>query len=301
MNGTVRRLVEPKMSRSDQRRPAGCFTPRLSIHTIVGGSYLFFPNERDRQRKETLMHLTSSRRIIVVVMVCCLGSAHVNGAEAIILDTTQVPLEFTSWNQGWWSSTKQNFNTTNVSPFLGSLDGHVHRNFFTFFIPPLETRKVISATLLQHRGMARGNEKETIAFYHVVTPAAVLNHNVGFNMSIFDDLGSGTTYGEFTISTLGGGDTLYEFDLNTAAVSDINVAGGGYFSLGGTLLSDDGDDFIFATLREGPAMLRLVVVPEPSTIAIALVLSTFVCRSRQHPLFTNRHRTTYRRGGVAVT
>jgi len=140
---------------------------------------------------------------------CCalaaaLFSASPLAADVILLQTSDHPLEGTTWNQGWWSNNVSNPNTANSSPAIGTFNSFGvpngnHRSFYTFLLPPATAGKpIIAATLLQHRGGSLSTEaEETIGFFDVQTPYDVLNHNVGSSASIYNDLGSGVSFGQF--------------------------------------------------------------------------------------------------------
>jgi hypothetical protein len=209
-------------------------------------------------------------------LAAALLSASPLAAEVILLQTSDHPLEGTTWNQGWWSNNVSNPNTANSSPAIGTLDSFGvpngnHRNFYTFLLPPAVAGKpVVAATLLQHRGVSLSTNEveETIGFFDVQTPYDVLNHNVGSSASIYNDLGSGVSFGQFVVPGTGSGDTLLEFPLNAAAVATINAAAGTYFSVGGSLISNNGNDALFGGQVHGPGALRLVTVPEPATLCL---------------------------------
>ena len=91
---------------------------------------------------------------------------------------------------------------------------------------------------------------------------------------IFDDLGSGTSYGAFSVAGAGPAHQQLAFSLNANAISDLNDARGGFFSLGGTLTSAEGNDFLFGSTQQVGQSLVLVPVPEPSTgllVTMALI------------------------------
>jgi hypothetical protein len=64
---------------------------------------------------------------------------------------------------------------------------------------------------------------------------------VGTSQVIFDDLGSGTSFGSFPVPTGGASDVL-SFPLNSAGVAAYNAARGGFFSIGGRT-SEDAEGF----------------------------------------------------------
>jgi hypothetical protein len=217
-----------------------------------------------------------------VLLVLLLGSiAH--AGQTIVLTTNENRLDPGSHNQGWWNDRNPNY-TNNESWLIGTLDNGTYRNFATFLLPNVD-QPLVSAVLSYNRRSNLGTNEatETIGFFHVSTSAAVVNNNAGTNASIFSDLGSGVSYGEFTIPGDGPREELLYFPLNSAARTAIKTAAGNYFSIGGRLLTDDGND----TLLGGPgppdgipATLTLTFVPEPNAIAIALIAAVALLRQR---------------------
>src|SRR5439155_3479407 len=114
----------------------------------------------------------------------------------------------------------------------------------------------------------------TLAFFDVSTQAATLNNNVGINSTIFDDLGTGKSYGSFVVARWDPTEfaSTITFTLNSNAVDDIALAAGGFFSIGGALQGLNPQSFTFEGLFSGSNFIgiqQLVVittpVPEPST------------------------------------
>ena len=75
------------------------------------------------------------------------------------------------------------------------------------------------------------------------------------------------------------------FELNSAAIFDINAAMGGWFSVGGSLLSlgspmpSGTEGFFGGSNGSGEQRLVLEVVPEPATIAL-FILGGLLLRTR---------------------
>ena len=167
----------------------------------------------------------------------------------IIYDTSE--LEFTpELNQGWWSPTFAN-NEPDDGIFVGTFSDYSINNFFTFYIGgPIAQNPVVSATLrINDVGPGFGYPL-IYSLFDVSTDAATLNNNNGTSASIFNDLGSGNTYGSVMLT----GDPTSPFDivLNANAVNDMNAAviPGALvpFSIGGTLSP--------------------ITVPEPATLTL---------------------------------
>jgi hypothetical protein len=137
--------------------------------------------------------------------------------------------EFTSGsrNQGWWSPTDNNFDL-NDNYIAGQFNGVTVRDFFTF---DLSSACPASSVTLQ---LTRFTQTVPLTFslFDVSTPAGTLNANDGNSQAIFDDLGSGTSFGSVPVATGGFADVL-SFPLNAAGVAAYNAARGGFFSIGG--------------------------------------------------------------------
>ena len=110
---------------------------------------------------------------------------------------------------------------------------------------------------------SKGGPSERVRLFDVSISAGVLNHTVGRNPGIFRDLGTGTSYADFAVSEEQAGTTI-TVPLNRDAIHDLNAARGGFFSIGGRLMSISagGQDFVFGA-SEGN-VTRLVLRTAPS-------------------------------------
>jgi hypothetical protein len=187
------------------------------------------------------------RNILAVVLM---GVPSTALADAITFNTSDSPFAPGIPNQGWWSATQPN-NTDNVSYFVGwspeivfmgeiVSPANLTRNFFSFDLTPLVPGSVISAQLEVARlGYESPNPSETLGLWNVSTNPAILNNNSSASPAIFNDLGSGTSYGSFPLAAWGDSDAEQAvraiFPLNANAIADINSAAGGFFSIGGAL------------------------------------------------------------------
>ena len=162
-------------------------------------------------------------------------------AETIIVSTAQSQFRSGTLNQGWWSDVAPatDSNDYYYTGRAGSFDGgKFYRSFFSFKLPSFDD-EVISATLsLTRRGDTSADQVETLGLFSITTDARPLNNNVGINPEIFEDLGSGTSYGNFLVDVFpccDRFDDILDFVLNDLALADINVASGDWFSIGGAL------------------------------------------------------------------
>lgn len=196
--------------------------------------------------------------------------------------------------QGWWAAEdgwngpNSNDNTNYVT---GNIRGIDLRNFFKFDLGNVVG--VTSATLQIQRFVGSGNPTETLGFFDVSTPADVLSQkNNSPNNTIYNDLGSGKNYGTFNVTTSGDPNEILNFALNSNAIADINARSGNFFSIGGALLGDLSEEYLFSESGD-QGFAKLVVdtdsthVPEPSAlggIVVAGIGSWWLKRKRKASL-----------------
>jgi hypothetical protein len=218
-------------------------------------------------------------------------------AALITFDTTQSPFTPGVKNQGWWSDTRTNTDV-NENYFIGletiPTSPGLSRNFFTFDFSSLDLAgSVVTSAVLEltQFGWVTASPTETIEFFDVSTDAAVLNRNVGSSAAIFEDLGTGVSYGRFDVPRYSSSNVLTQtFSLNEAALADIKSSAGNFFSLGGTLQTlDELREGLFGGSGFSPSIQRLtldiqpVAVSEPGTLLLfaAGVLALIAARRRR--------------------
>ena len=158
------------------------------------------------------------------------------GGPNVILSTADSEFDTGVFNQGWWSSDASiRFSTDDNVNYAA---GGITNNFFTFDLSNISgtvTGAVFNITRAQ--GISdSGFSYFEYDMYDVITDAATLNNNVGANLAIYDDLGSGVHYGNFEITVAGDPNEILMLQLNEGFISDINAAILGadqYFSIGG--------------------------------------------------------------------
>ena len=124
------------------------------------------------------------------VGLAMMGMAGTASAVPITVSTSDNQISPGVDNQGWWG-TGVNTNPTN--------DNYIsfeptHRSYFSFDLGGI-TGTVISAVLEVRRYST--NEGATLQLFDVSTSATALAQRQILDSAIFNDLGSGTSYGSF--------------------------------------------------------------------------------------------------------
>lgn len=118
------------------------------------------------------------------------------------------------------------------------------RSFFSFDLSNVN-ETITSATLELFIG---ASDLGTLTLYDVSTPANTLVNDQGSNY-IFDDLGSGLSYGQMEM-TNNLTNRAIQIELNSDALSSINLAGG-LFSIGASYFSTWNDSLLEAAYLTG--------------------------------------------------
>jgi len=253
--------------------------------------------------------LMKSMASLVGAVLITLPAVDAAQAGTFVFDTSTSPFTPGVKNQGWWSNTRPN-SDTNDNYYVGTL-GNANegarveiRNFFTFDLSGLSPREIIeSATLeLTRFSSSTTNPTETLGLFDVSTLPNILNNNRGMSTPIFNDLGAGNSYGTFIVDTTAEAnqntDQILQFDLNQTALADIQNSAGGFFSIGGSLLSLPPQPMpngvplqflFFANSNTVGGVQRLIVttrtVPEPSTLGAILVTGLLaLCQGKRRKL-----------------
>lgn len=166
--------------------------------------------------------------------------------EGATTGTTSVTIDAT--DRGYYSATGNHdpANDNYYAGYNGSQFGNTFRNFFVFDLPGAT---VLSATLYlwnPSNGHYSLDPSETYSLFDVSTSIAALRAGGSGLSGIYNDLGSGTSYGSVTVTSASNG-TYISIPLNS---SFPNAANGGSIALGGaiTTLSGSSDqDAFFGT------------------------------------------------------
>jgi len=200
-----------------------------------------------------------TRRILGVVAIALALAANTASADYLFAFsnanegvannlTIDSSVRYSGVNQGWWSATFSN-NASNPNYFVGLateeddenvIGEHLLNNFFIFDISNLSAPASSAVLNLQffEAYSSTGAAILTYSLFDVSTNLALLNANTGTSLGIFNDLGSGTSYGSFSISTSHGFFDVVSLTLNSAGLADLNAAisgGAQQFAIGGML------------------------------------------------------------------
>lgn len=190
------------------------------------------------------------------------------------------PITLDSVTKGWWAY------YTGDGPGIGitltgfvniNILGNEYRTFYAFDTSAI-TDRVKSATLRIRRGSQ--NAPVTLGLWDVTTPVNVLRYGPSWDPdlvdAVFTDLGSGTSYGAFSIAPGVPSDYL-DLKVNNRALRDLRKSSGD-FSIGTSLLGykpDSSYNELFFTGGYGANGASLILdvspVPEPGTLALVLI------------------------------
>ncbi len=198
-------------------------------------------------------------RVVVSLLLVCFATGA--WATTYIFKTSDNLLDTVnhSNNSGWWSDT--DFSVAKNDNYLAGIYlFRNYRNFFSFDLSSLDmtNKQVVSAKLVVPTGIYDG-QNLTYSLYDVSTDVNTLADTSVINLAIYNDLGSGTSYGSYAVSPAT--DPL-KFDLNAAARNAIGTKG--WFSIGGDLTGG----YLFSTTQHKVVSLEVTTaaVPEPATL-----------------------------------
>ncbi|WP_394790135.1 PEP-CTERM sorting domain-containing protein [Rhodoferax sp.] len=173
-----------------------------------------------------------------------------------------------TWTDSGWYNSLGVHNPSNTNYIAGFCttcqDPQSSRNFFVFDTSSI-VGQVSSAILRLRAGYIPGHGTYTL--YDVTTPVANLRAGGSGLLDIYDDLGSGTSYGSVPLTSTQT-DGLVDIVLNSAALAAIN-AHTGFFAIGGSY--DGVNSWAFGgTNTDERRQLRyeIATVPEPASIAL---------------------------------
>lgn len=204
------------------------------------------------------------KKIWLAALISFCGATTAATAATVTVGTDEGLVRPGMDNQGYWRSYIPNGNLTNDNYIASSFYGT--RPYFTFDLSGLVGQKISGLTLNLRRYIHE--ENPIITFWDVSTSAADLAQRGVADWAIFNDLGSGKSYGNSGPISYGASTDVLSFVLNNEAIADANKAIGGYFSIGlsvtgGTIFAASGEE----PGNRGPGYTQdLVIVVSPMTV-----------------------------------
>lgn len=195
-------------------------------------------------------------------------------------------------DQGWWSDGATSFSNNNNyivgNNVVTNRGTNSYRNYFIFDLSTLPAGEVVTSAILQlDRANSFGDPLQTYGLFDVSTPIATLRNKVNNpNSSIYNDLGTGTSYGSFVVNRNDPASPI-DFVLNGAGVAAINGNAGGVFTLGGSLLnSSPGQQYLFGLSQGSVQRLYLetkaaTAVPTPALLPGLIGMGVAAWRKRK--------------------
>ncbi|HVE61633.1 MAG TPA: T9SS type A sorting domain-containing protein [Chitinophagaceae bacterium] len=202
----------------------------------------------------------------------------------LFTDATVTTLVFNNTAQGWFSTVSGQYHYSSNDNYIVGYDHNGFRNFFTFSLSGLNLsgKKVISAKLyILDNGCTPYVTTVTYSLFDVSASrseltADYMNTNP-LGQTIWNDLGSGQSYGSFIQNTQATGGSRV-FELNTTALADIKTHSGGEFSIGGVLQSAPNNTFLFGCTGGTTGQQQLVIqITDENSITTSQLSSNSLC------------------------
>jgi hypothetical protein len=187
-------------------------------------------------------------------------------AVLLMASTPASAVTSTATDRGWFDEIGQH-RVSNKNAYAGQDGSAQFRSFFVFDLSSLSGTATSATLRLEHEQYFGPDATETFDVFDVSTSAAALGTDHFMSnaagQSIYDDLGTGNLYASNIVASPGTVGTILEITLNSQAITDINNALGGTFSVGLKLR----DPF---TLTSGSEAVRFSVEDEPRTHELVL-------------------------------
>jgi hypothetical protein len=184
-----------------------------------------------------------------------------SGARAAVLGSLGGTVTVNATDAGWWDSTGAH-TATNKNYFVGQ-SGNQYHDYFVFDLGGLAPGLLTGAQLRisnPSTGYSSPFASDVYTTFDESTPLASLMATGTGQTGIFNDLGSGTTYGSTIVSSASNGQTVAT-TLNAAALAALNGAIGGPIAVGGaiTTLVGSNTQFLFANTGGASDSRQLVL------------------------------------------
>ena len=139
-------------------------------------------------------------------------------------------------DKGWYDSNGSH-SASNENTYTHKTNGY--RSWFTFDLSGFSGGACTVTLRLELENYSTNASTATSTIYDVSTSHddLVATSSGSSGQTIYADLGAGSSYGSATVSNGDEGDII-EYELSSQAISDVNSAAGGWFSVGTTM--DDG-------------------------------------------------------------
>lgn len=198
------------------------------------------------------------RRPGLAVVLAAVGAL---ASGCMAFSTAESPFHAGARNQGSWLEGGRANGPGNDNYFVGWVledfpeTEYKARNYFTF---DLTDACEAGGVILK---VTRFTQTAPIAYklFDVTTPADVLNAETAQDPAVFEDLGSGTSFGTFNV-TPGDRAEVVSFPLNRAGVAAYNDARGGFFSIGGAAPDASLGEYLFGHSGESQGAQHLLAV-----------------------------------------
>ena len=229
---------------------------------------------------------------LVLALLTALGLGGRAQAQTFQIAANPNPSLAANPAQGFYyaDGSNQPLNPSYIVGQIGTSSLNPFHDYFTFDLSALNLagRTITSATLNVPSYFGTSASGQTSFRYTVfdvsTSPTALNATQPSGNLGIYNDLGSGNSYGAFTVPVNASG--VLNFALSGAALNDIRNSAGGDFSTGGVLsltsgaaLPANSTEFLFSgsdTQNQGRPTLTLVTAPVPeasTTVSLGLLLA----------------------------
>lgn len=150
-------------------------------------------------------------------------------ALVLLFAVPAASITLTPTDRGWFRSDGLHTAGQN-NTFTGTFGGNSYRSFYSFDVNNVGGNWSQATLNLTVDLYYNGDASETVQVFAVSSPAATVSagHTIGSGsgLAVYNDLGSGVSYGTATVTNGNVGGTV-SFVLNAAAIADINAARGG--------------------------------------------------------------------------
>jgi hypothetical protein len=178
------------------------------------------------------------------------------------LGYVEPPPAITAADSGWYNSTGLHdpFNGNYLVGLPPDAPGQ-YRNWFVFDVPAV-SGSITSARLELFNpsgGYSSVDGSETYTLFDVSTPIGTLTAGGSGLTGIYDDIGTGVSYGSVTVTSASNGQ-LVVVNLNAAGIAALTAAQGGQIAIGGALTSLSGSaaQYLFG-FTNGTLVRQLVI------------------------------------------